>query len=164
MSERRRLTHLDGRGKARMVDVSAKQPTARRARAQARVHMRREALDAVRAGTVPKGDVLAVARIAGIQAAKQTAVLVPLCHVLPLDSVQVEARVDVEGGAVVLESEVRCRAATGVEMEAVVAVTLAAIAVYDMCKALDRSMRIEAVELLEKSGGRSGHYRRRNRA
>jgi cyclic pyranopterin phosphate synthase len=126
--------------------------------------MQRPALDAIRRGTVPKGDVLAVARIAGIQAAKATAQLLPLCHVLPLDSVAVEARVDLAAGAVHIEAQVACRGATGVEMEAIVAVSVAAAAVYDMCKALDRGMIIEGIELLEKSGGRSGHYRKPRRA
>lgn len=164
MTARRRLTHLDAHGRARMVDVGMKAPTTRRARARGRVRMNAATLRAVRRGEIPKGDVLAVARIAGIQAAKQTPALLPLCHVLPLDAVEVDAQVDAAAGAIVLEAKVACRAATGVEMEAIVAVCVAAAAIYDMCKALDRSMVIEGIELIEKSGGRSGDYRKPNRA
>ena len=154
------LTHVDARGRARMVDVGDKPVTARQARAGGRVRMRRPALQAVRAGAHAKGDVLAVARLAGIQAAKHTAALIPLCHVLPLDHVDVELWTDARRGSVEIESRVACRGATGVEMEAIVAVCVAAATVYDMCKAADRGMRIEGIELLEKSGGRSGVYRR----
>jgi cyclic pyranopterin phosphate synthase len=158
---RKRLTHVDERGRARMVDVGAKPATARAAIAHGRVHMSRAALDAVRAGTLAKGDVLTVARLAGIQAAKRTADLVPLCHALPLDHVAVEARLDARRSCIVIEARVACRGATGVEMEAIVAVCVAAATVYDMCKAVDRGMRIEGIELVEKSGGRSGVYRQR---
>ncbi len=164
MTARRRLTHLDAEGHARMVDVGKKAVTARFARARGQVRMSPAALRAVRRGEVPKGDVLAVARIAGIQAAKHTPALLPLCHVLPLDAVEVDARVDATAGAVTLEAKVACRAATGVEMEAIVAVCVAAAAIYDMCKALDRGMIIEGIELIEKSGGRSGDYRKSGRA
>jgi len=164
MAARSRLTHLDARGRARMVDVGEKVVTARVARARGRVRMNPAALRAVRRGEVPKGDVLAVARIAGIQAAKHTPALLPLCHVLPLDAVEVDARVDATARAVTIEARVACRAATGVEMEAIVAVCVAAAAVYDMCKALDRGMVIEGIELIEKSGGRSGTYRHPRRA
>ena len=164
MTARSRSTHLDGRGRARMVDVGSKPLTARVARARGRVRMQPAALEAIRRGMVPKGDVLAVARIAGIQAAKETSRLLPLCHSLPLDAVEVEARVDLAAGAVTLEAKVACRGATGVEMEAIVAVSITAAAIYDMCKALDRGMIIEGIELVEKSGGRSGHYRNPRRA
>jgi cyclic pyranopterin phosphate synthase len=157
---KQRLTHLDARGAARMVDVGAKPITARRAHAAGRVHMSRAALASIRAGAIAKGDVLAVARLAGIQAAKRTAELVPLCHVLPLDAVAVELRLDSRRGCVAIDAHVACRAATGVEMEAIVAVAIAAATVYDMCKSVDRGMRIEAIELLEKTGGRSGTWRR----
>jgi cyclic pyranopterin phosphate synthase len=160
MSRARRLTHLDSRGRARMVDVGEKPTTARQARARGEVHMSAAALRQVRAGTSLKGDVLGVARLAGIQAAKQTAALIPLCHLLPLDHVDVELRPNVRRGCIEIEARVACRAATGVEMEAIVAVCVAAATVYDMCKAVDRGMRIEAITLLEKSGGRSGTYRR----
>ena len=159
----KRLSHLDARGRARMVDVGDKPVTARTARARGRVRMSLDALRAVRRGALPKGDVLAVARLAGIQAAKQTAGLVPLCHVLPLDFVDVALRVDVRRRAIEIESKVACRARTGVEMEAVVAVAIAGITVYDMCKSVDRAMRIEGIELVEKTGGRSGVYRTRRR-
>jgi len=164
MVARRRLTHVDARGRARMVDVSEKAWTSRFARARGQVRMSREALSAVRRGVVPKGDVLTVARIAGIQAAKCAPALLPLCHVLPLDAVEVDARVDAAAGAVRIEAKVGCRAATGVEMEAIVAVCVAAAAIYDMCKSLDRGMVIDGIELVEKSGGRSGTYRHPGRA
>jgi len=158
-----RLTHVDARGRARMVDVGAKPPTARRAVAQGRVVLSRPAMRAVRSGANPKGDVLAVARLAGIQAAKHTATLIPLCHALPLDHVDVEIRANVRKSTIEIESTVACWARTGVEMEAIIAVCVAAATVYDMCKAADRGMRIEGIELVEKSGGRSGEYRRRVR-
>ena len=154
------LTHLDAQGRARMVDVSAKPLTRRQARAQARVRMRRDVLDKLQAGELRKGDALLVARLAGIQAAKQTPHLVPLCHSLHLDQIEVDAVVDQEGCCVRLQSHVVCTGATGVEMEAIVAVSIAAVTIYDMCKALDRSIVIEGIELLEKSGGRSGTYRK----
>jgi cyclic pyranopterin phosphate synthase len=143
-----------------MVDVGAKPVTARRARAGGRVRMQLPVLRAVQAGAHVKGDVLGVARLAGIQAAKHTAALIPLCHVLPLDHVDVDLWTDTRRGSVEIESSVACRGATGVEMEAIVAVCVAAATVYDMCKSADRGMRIEGIELLEKSGGRSGDYRR----
>ena len=158
MDERQELTHLDAQGRAQMVDVGAKAPSRREARAQGRVRMRRAVLEKIAAGSLGKGDALTVARIAGIQAAKQTPYLVPLCHALALDVVEVQARVDLDNDCVVLQSRVACHGATGVEMEAIVAVSVAAITIYDMCKALDRSIVIEGIELLEKSGGRSGHY------
>jgi cyclic pyranopterin phosphate synthase len=141
-----------------MVDVGAKAVTARLARAAGRVRMRAATLRAVAAGQHAKGDVLGVARLAGIQAAKHTAALIPLCHVLPLDHVDVELRLDRRRGSVEIASQVRCRGATGVEMEAIIAVCVAAATVYDMCKSVDRSMRIEGIELLEKRGGKSGDY------
>lgn len=158
---RPRLTHVDARGRARMVDVGAKPITARTATAHGRVRLSRAALAAVHAGGLAKGDVLAVARLAGIQAAKSTASLIPLCHVLPLDDVDVEARTDARRGTIEITARVACRGATGVEMEAIVAVCVAAATVYDMCKSLDRGMRIEGIELVEKTGGRSGTWRAR---
>lgn len=157
---KRRLTHLDARGRARMVDVGKKAVTARTARAAGRVQMSGAALRAVQAGRMQKGDVLAVARLAGIQAAKQTAGLIPLCHVLPLDHVDVELRVDVRRKCIAIEARAACSGRTGVEMEAIVAVCVAAATVYDMCKSADRGMRIEGIELIEKTGGRSGVYRK----
>jgi cyclic pyranopterin phosphate synthase len=153
-----RLTHLDERGEARMVDVGAKEPTARRAVARAVVRMSPATAAAVAAGDAPKGDVLGTARIAGIQAAKRTAELIPLCHPLGLDHVDVAARV--EEAAVVLEATASVVARTGVEMEAMTAAAVAALTVYDMVKGLERGVRIEAVELIAKSGGRSGDWHR----
>ena len=160
MKRQRRLTHLDARGRLRMVDTSAKAPTLRRARARAEVQMSRQALQQVQSGQLLKGDVVTAARLAGIGAAKHTASLIPLCHVLPLDHVGVELTVEPRQSSIRIESEVTCRAATGAEMEAIVAVLVAAATVYDMCKAVDRGISIGGVELLEKSGGRSGTWRR----
>jgi cyclic pyranopterin monophosphate synthase len=154
------LTHLDDEGRARMVDVSAKEVTARRAVARAVVRMTPETAARVAAGDAPKGDVLAVARIAGIQAAKRTGELIPLCHPLPLDHVDVEADVDAAAGTVTLTAEARVTARTGVEMEALTAATVAALTVYDMVKGIERGVEIGPVVLLEKSGGRSGEWRR----
>lgn len=155
-----RLTHLDEQGTARMVDVGGKALTQRVARAQARVRMSPQTAAAIAAGDAPKGDVLGTARIAGIQAGKRTAELIPLAHPIALTFVDVEARVDVDEGTVELVAEARCNGATGVEMEAMSACAVAALTVYDMAKGLERGMTIEQVGLLEKSGGRSGHWRR----
>jgi cyclic pyranopterin phosphate synthase len=141
-----------------MVDVGGKEVTERRAVARAAVRMSAATLDAVRRGDAPKGDVIGTARIAGIQAAKRTSDLVPLCHPLPLSFVDVSA--DVGEHAVVLTAEARTSAQTGVEMEAMTAAAVAALTVYDMVKGLERGVTIETVELLEKSGGRTGHWRR----
>lgn len=149
-----KLTHLDEEGAARMVDVGAKQPTERRARARARVRMSPETARAVEAGDAPKGDVLSVARLAGIQAAKQTGTLIPLAHPLPLTYVDVTGTVDADAGAVELVAEARTVARTGVEMEAMTACAVAALAVYDMVKGLERGVEVEELVLLEKSGGR----------
>lgn len=154
------LTHLDSSGSARMVDVGDKPVAARRARARARVRMSTQAAAAVAAGNAPKGEVLGTARIAGIQAAKQTAQLIPLAHPLPLAFVDITASVDVEAGIVELVAEASVAARTGVEMEAMVACSVAALTVYDMVKGLDREARIEAIELVSKSGGRSGDWYR----
>jgi cyclic pyranopterin phosphate synthase len=154
-----RLTHLDDQGAARMVDVGEKPATRRRARARGRVTMSRHALELVRQGG-PKGDVLQVARLAGIQGAKRTGELIPLCHPLGLDVVRVDLRLQDEPPAVLIEAEAALTARTGVEMEALTAVAVAALTVYDMVKAVDKGMTIEGVELIEKEGGRSGHWRR----
>lgn len=150
------LTHLDDAGTPRMVDVGAKPPTARRAVAEAVLVTGTGVMAAVRTGTVPKGNVYEVARIAGIMAAKGTAGLIPLCHALPLDHVAV----DFEPGddRIVIRAEASTRAATGVEMEALTAAAVAGLTLYDMLKALSRSMVLEGVRLLAKSGGRSGDY------
>ncbi|MCW3012340.1 MAG: moaC [Solirubrobacterales bacterium] len=155
-----RLTHLDAEGTARMVDVGAKAITKRRAVARATVRMRPGTAALVAAGDAPKGDVLGVARIAGIQAAKRTGELIPLCHPLGLDHVDVDARVDAAAGTVTITAEAGLEARTGVEMEAMTAATVAALTVYDMVKGLDKGVAIEQVVLLEKSGGRSGTWRR----
>ena len=154
------LTHLDPEGTARMVDVGDKPVTSRRAVARAVVHMSPQTARAVAAGDAPKGDVLGTARIAGIQAAKRTGELIPLCHPLPLDLVDVEAAVDPEAGTVTLTAEARVTARTGVEMEAMTAAAVAALTVYDMVKGLERGVEIQAVHLVAKSGGRTGEWRR----
>jgi cyclic pyranopterin monophosphate synthase len=153
--EELRLSHLDEEGAARMVDVGPKQPSERRARARALVLMDPEAARAVEAGNGPKGEVLGVARLAGIQAAKQTAMLIPLAHPLPLTFVDVRARVEVGEGVVELVSEARTVDRTGVEMEAMTACAIAALTVYDMVKGLQRGVEIAEISLLEKTGGRS---------
>ena len=151
------LTHLDAEGAARMVDVSAKPATAREATAEGLILLSAQALAAIRDGTAKKGDVIAVARIAGIMAAKRTAELIPLCHPLPLSSVTLDLALETD--------RIRCTATarttgpTGVEMEALTAVSVALLTVYDMAKALDRAMRIEGIRLLAKSGGKSGEWR-----
>ena len=152
------LTHLDSQGRANMVDVTDKAVTSREAVAQAVVRMRPETLAMIVNGGHPKGDVFAVARIAGIQAAKKTADLIPLCHPLMLTSVKVE--LSAQGTEAVL-IVARCKLAgqTGVEMEALTAASVAALTIYDMCKAVDRGMTIEGVRVLEKLGGKSGHFK-----
>jgi cyclic pyranopterin phosphate synthase len=153
-----KLTHLDAEGRARMVDVSDKAETERTATARGRVRMRPETLALIAEGALPKGDVLATARIAGIMAAKRTHELVPLCHPLPLSSVSVDLACDTAAQAVTIGATCRVVGRTGVEMEALTAVSVAALTVYDMCKAVDRGMTIEGVELVHKAGGRSGTY------
>ena len=153
------LTHFDAAGASRMVDVGAKPITPRMARASGRVRMQPATLELVRQGKLAKGDVLEVARLAGIMAAKRTGEWIPLCHTLALDSVEIAF--DFPGDAqVTILATTRATARTGVEMEALVAVSAAALTIYDMCKATDRGMVIEEVQLEEKSGGKSGHYRR----
>ncbi len=152
------LTHFNKDGSVRMVDVTAKRPTVRRARARGFIEMSAEVLR--RLPENPKGNPLEIARIAGIAAAKQTALLIPLCHSLPLTHVDLELRVERKG--VEIEANVATRAVTGVEMEALTAVSVAALTVYDMCKAIDKSMTITDICLLEKHGGKSGTYLRRS--
>ncbi len=158
MSER--LTHLDADGTARMVDVGEKAVTRRRAVARATVRMSAATAAVVAAGDAPKGDVLGVARIAGIQAAKRTGELIPLCHPLGLDHVDLDAVVDPIAGTVTITAQAGLAARTGVEMEAMTAAAVAALTVYDMVKGLERGVTIGEVALLEKSGGRSGAWRR----
>jgi len=151
-----RLTHIDDAGAARMVDVSAKVETAREATATGRILMSAEAAEAIRDGTVKKGDVLAVARIAGIMAAKKTAELIPLCHPIPISGVTLDLIADDDG--VTATATVKTSGQTGVEMEALTAVSTALLTIYDMAKAIDRGMRIDDIRLLAKSGGRSGEW------
>src|SRR3989441_1364709 len=152
------LTHIDEQGKVKMVDTSSKSITARRAVASARVLMSPETVASVKAHQTPKGDPLEAARLAGIMAAKRTADLIPLCHPLPITHVNVKA--NIEAGGVFVEAEVATNAQTGVEMEALTAVSIAALTVYDMCKALDKSITISEVRLESKTGGKSGDYLR----
>jgi cyclic pyranopterin monophosphate synthase len=154
------LTHLDEAGRARMVDVGEKPSTERRAAARAVVKISPATAQAVLAGDAPKGDVLGVARIAGIQAAKRTSELIPLCHPLALSFVGVEATVDETSGHIALTAEVRTTGPTGVEMEALTAASVAALTIYDMIKGIERGAEITEIVLLEKSGGRSGQWRR----
>ncbi|MEI7624641.1 MAG: cyclic pyranopterin monophosphate synthase MoaC [Actinomycetota bacterium] len=149
------LTHLDDQGNARMVDVGSKPTTDRRAVARATVRMKPETAAAVIAGDAPKGDVLGTARLAGIQAAKRTAELIPLCHQLGLSFVGIEAEVDGASGLITLIAEARTTSQTGVEMEAMVAASVAALTVYDMVKGIERGVEITEVVLVEKSGGKS---------
>ena len=155
---RRGLTHLSPRGDARMVDVSAKPETVREAVASAIVRMSPKTLEIVRAGNAPKGDVLGVARTAGILAAKRTHELIPLCHPLPLTKVEVEIKPDRDLPGLIVRATTKVIGRTGVEMEALTAVTIACLTIYDMAKALERGMRIEAIRLIEKRGGKSGLY------
>jgi cyclic pyranopterin phosphate synthase len=164
VSGRDELTHVSPDGSARMVDVAGKPESDRRAVAQATVRMQPATAAVLERGDAPKGDVLSTARLAGIQAAKRTAELIPLAHPLPLDFADVRAAVDVDEGAVRIEAEARVKGRTGVEMEAMTAATVAALTVYDMVKGIERGVRIEAVELVEKSGGRSGAWRRESSA
>ena len=153
-----RLTHFDDNGAAVMVDVGEKAETRRTATARARVVMQPETLELIRTGTAKKGDVLGVARIAGIMAAKKTHELIPLCHPLSLEKVEVAFRIDAEANAVEVAATCRLTGKTGVEMEALTAASVAALTIYDMCKAVDRGMRIEAVRLVHKDGGKSGTF------
>jgi cyclic pyranopterin monophosphate synthase len=153
------LTHLSSRGEARMVDIAAKSVTEREAVAEGRVIMQPKTLAIVRRGDAKKGDVLGAARIAGILAAKRTHELIPLCHPLPLSKVEVELEPDAKLPGIVVTARVKVSGKTGVEMEALTAVSVACLTVYDMVKAVERGMRIEGIRLIEKRGGRSGHYR-----
>ena len=153
-----KLSHIDARGRAKMVDVSVKDDTARVATARGRIVMTRETLWLLQRGGVAKGDVLAVAQIAGVMAAKKTHELIPMCHPLLVTGIDVTLTPDEKASAVEIEATVRTTGKTGVEMEALTAVAVAALTVYDMCKAADRAMRIERVRLVRKSGGKSGDY------
>lgn len=153
------LTHLDEKGRAQMVDVGAKAETRREAVAQAAVRMRPETLALIQSGGMPKGDVFAVARVAGILAAKRTYELIPLCHPVPIDGAEVALEAK-EPDTVLITATARCMYKTGVEMEALTAASVAALTIYDMCKAVDRGMTIETVQLLKKTGGKSGEFTR----
>ena len=153
------FSHFNDQGRARMVDVTEKAPTFRRAAAAGEVQVSKETLTAIREGKLKKGDVLAVAQVAGIQAAKHCWELIPMCHPVPLTGVDIRVSLSEDPCRVELLAEVSCTGPTGVEMEALTAVSAAALTVYDMCKALQRDMRIEHIRLLAKSGGRSGDFR-----
>ena len=159
MAARKTLTHLGVRGEARMVDVSAKAETERVAIAEGRVIMQPATLDIVLKGDAKKGDVLGAARIAGIMAAKRTHELIPLCHPLPISNITVDIAPERKLPGLNVRARVKVNGRTGVEMEALTAVAVACLTIYDMVKALERGMRIEGIRLLEKRGGRSGHYR-----
>ena len=153
------FTHFDPTGQAHIVDIARKDVTQRVARAGGRILMRPATLALIRAGTATKGDVLGVARVAAIQAAKRTSELIPLCHPLPLTRVAVSFEPDLAASAILVEVTAETLGRTGVEMEALTAASVGLLTIYDMCKAVDRGMRIEGVRLLEKSGGKSGHFR-----
>jgi cyclic pyranopterin phosphate synthase len=156
-----KLTHLDRRGQAHMVDVGAKAVTERSAVAEGRVIMTRSTLDRIVQGNTKKGDILAAARIAGIMGAKRTHELIPLCHPLPLTSIAIDIAPDTSLPGIVVRASAKTTGQTGVEMEALTATSVACLTLYDMAKALERGMRIDGIRLIEKKGGRSGHYRAR---
>jgi cyclic pyranopterin phosphate synthase len=158
------LSHLDQRGQARMVDVSGKSATERIARAEGKVIMRKETLDKVIAGNALKGDVLGAARLAGIMAAKRTHSLIPLCHPLPITKVEIEIDPEHALPGFLVQATVKVTGQTGVEMEALTAVSVACLTVYDMVKAIEKGMRIEGIRLLEKQGGKSGTWRAEDQA
>ena len=153
------LTHFNEQGRAKMVDVTGKTVTCRTAVAKGEIHMSRETLGRIRSGTVKKGDVLAVAQVAGIQAAKHTWELIPMCHPLPLTGIDISFALLEEPFRVEITAAVTCTGVTGVEMEALTAVSSAALTIYDMCKAIQKDMRIEHIRLLSKSGDKSGDYK-----
>jgi len=155
-----RLSHLNDAGEARMVDVSPKEVTSRAARAEGFVSMSPKTLDLILGGSTPKGDVLATARIGGIMAAKRTAELIPLCHPLPLAEVTIDFEPSRDPPGLKVEASAKVDAKTGVEMEALTAVSIACLTIYDMVKAVDRAMSFSGIRLVEKTGGRSGHFKR----
>jgi len=159
VARRANLSHLGARGEARMVDVSAKPVTEREAVAEGRVLMQAATLDIVRRGDAKKGDVIGAARLAGIMAAKRTHELIPLCHPLSISQVEVDVTPDAKLPGIAVKARVKVAGQTGVEMEALTAVAVACLTLYDMVKAVERGMRIEGIRLVEKRGGRSGHYR-----
>lgn len=160
MTQEKKISHLNERGEAQMVDVSQKKITRRTAIAEAKVIMSLTTLEAIEAGNAPKGDVIGTAKIAGIMAAKQTANLIPLCHPLPLKKVAVELKSDRSLPGYIIQATVTINGETGVEMEALTAVSVASLTLYDMAKALEKSMEITSIRLLSKTGGKSGNYLR----
>ena len=158
------FTHFDASGRARMVDVGEKESTVREARARGTVFMAPETLRLIRSGGIKKGDVLAVAQVAGVMGAKRTPDLIPMCHPLLITGVDLDFRFDEQRSAVEIEARVRCVGKTGVEMEALTAVSVAALTIYDMCKAIDRGMGLGEIRLVEKTGGKSGRFYREGEA
>ena len=152
------FTHFNESGRARMVDVSAKAETERTAQACASVYMNKETYELVKEGKMKKGDVLAVAQVAGIMGAKRTSDIIPMCHPIMITGVDIDFELDDKENAIYITSTAKCTGQTGVEMEALTAVSVAALTIYDMCKAVQRDIRIEEIHLLEKSGGKSGNY------
>ena len=159
MAAEKDFTHFNPQGRGRMVDVSEKSVTFRQATAQGKIRMRKETMDKIKAGAMAKGDVLGVAQVAGVQGAKQTPSLIPMCHPLLISGVDLSFSCEDET-TLVIESTVKINGQTGVEMEALTSVSIAALTVYDMCKAVDREMEILQIRLMEKKGGKSGHYLR----
>ena len=159
--EKKDLTHVDEKGRARMVDISAKRITARTAVARASINMEKETLDLILQAGIEKGDVLGTARVAAIMAAKKTSELIPMCHPIAITAVEMDFEVDRKTSTITAVATTRTRDRTGVEMEALTAAAVAALTIYDMCKAVDRSMTITSVQLVKKSGGKSGTYIRK---
>jgi len=157
----KKLTHLDKKGRAKMVDVTDKQLTVREATAKGSVYMKPETLKLIQDKNIPKGDVLCVARVAGIMAAKKTSELIPMCHPLNITSVNIDFNLDNKKNKIDMEAQVKIVGQTGVEMEALTAISVAALTIYDMCKAVDKGIIISNIMLMEKKGGRSGYFRRR---
>jgi len=157
----RKLSHINNKGQVQMVDVTAKTSTSRRAKARGIVKMNCQTLKLIEKGQIAKGNVLGIAKIAGIMAAKKTGEIIPLCHPLELTAIEVKLEIDRKNSRIIIESEVKNVGKTGVEMEALTAVSIAALTVYDMCKAADKKITIEEIMLLEKSGGKSGAFIRR---
>ncbi|MFN4111574.1 MAG: cyclic pyranopterin monophosphate synthase MoaC [Ignavibacteria bacterium] len=158
----KKLSHINNKGKAEMVDVSEKEITTRTAEAYAEVKVSKEIFNAIKNNLVQKGDVLAIAKYAGIQAAKKTSELIPLCHNIFISKIDVELKLKSKNKTVEIKSFAKTNAQTGIEMEALTAVSAAALTIYDMCKAIDKSMVISEIKLLSKTGGKSGSYRRKN--
>jgi len=160
--EAKELSHFNEEGRSRMVDVGDKEDTARIAIAEGEIVMRPETLRLINEGKISKGDVLAVAQVAGIMAAKQTSQIIPMCHPLMLTSVDLNFKINEEAHKIIIKSKVKTIGRTGVEMEALTAVAIAGLTIYDMCKAVDRGMTVKAIRLIEKAGGKSGHYLNQN--